>query len=67
MKIQLCPFCLQLPDLMRCKSKPLSKNLTLPHPLSYSFFLILPFCHHLGVLFIALFCGGFCSNILNTN
>lgn len=65
MKIQLCPFSLQLPDLVLCKNKPLSKNLALPCPLS--FFLILPFCYHLGVLFITLFCGFFCSNILNTN
>ena len=67
MKIQLCPFSLQLPDLVLCKSKHLSKNLALPRPLSYSFFLILPFRHHLGVLFITLFFGVFCSNILNTN
>lgn len=67
MKIQLCPFSLQLPDLVLCKSKPLSKNFTVPHPLSYLFFLILPFHRHLGVLFIILFCEVFCSNVLNTN
>lgn len=59
MKIQLCPFSQPLPDLVLYKSKPLSKNRALPHPLSYSFFLIVPFRHHLGVLFIVLFCGFF--------
>lgn len=49
MKIQLCPFSLQLPDLVLCKNKPLSKNLTLPHALSYSFLFILPSrCHPWG-------------------
>lgn len=59
MKIQLCPFSLQLPDLVLCENKPLSKILALPRPLSYSFFLILPFHHHLGLPFITLFCGVF--------
>ena len=59
MKIQLCSCSPQLPDLLLCKSKPLSNNLVLPCPLAYSFFLILRFRHHLGVLFITLFCGVF--------
>lgn len=49
MKIQLCPFSLQMPDPLLCKSKPVSKKLALPHAFSYSFLLILAFrCHPWG-------------------
>lgn len=48
MKIQLGPFSEQLPDLALDESKPLSKNLSLLSPLSYSFILSFPFIVILG-------------------
>lgn len=68
MKIQLCLFSMQLPNLMLCKSKPPSKNLALPSStFIHSLFLILPFHLHPGVLFVALLCAFLCSSVLNTN